>query len=276
MLQGMTAYLAETAGEIRGVFREEREARETGAGSVREILLRQLPGSPAECGWAVMAEGSMGLVTAVDGEIRAETLQLGPVWGVNVQSAVAGLFGPSYRRTVELDRLVMVEIGRDYAQDRLLVFDLFNGFREVAEQIGRAGAIPQDVLTRDYLGNYFREARQAQERLSASAILECEMIAEHLMNRAQEKAGKGGATFLSAALLEQAQIRLENRLHNIFTPDELKCLAWQLGLTKEKPREAESVPEQRQAMLKARVDKLMPALKRQRRRIDDMEDLDGG
>lgn len=276
MLQGMTAYLAETAGEIRGVFREEWEARERGAGSVREILLRQLPGSPAECGWAVMAEGSMGLVTAVDGEIRAETLPLGPVWGVNVQSAVAGLFGPSYRRTVELDRLVMVEIGREYAQDRPLVFDLFNRFREVAEQIGRAGAIPQDVLTRDYLGDYFREARQAQERLSASAILECEMIAEHLMNRSQEKAGKGGATFLSATLLEQAQIRLENRLHNIFTPDELKCLAWQLGLTKEKPREADSVPEQRQAMLKARVDKLMPALKRQRRRINDMENQDGG
>lgn len=164
---------------VLGVFADRAEAAL--AGEPREIAVRQLTGSPETDGCVWQAEGIWGTVTMAAGELRAEHCSVGPSWGANPQSAIAGLCGATCdRRGVELTALRCWPIGQIPAEEpenlaRTWPFDTI---------IHRAmPTLPdlQEALAEDYPALY-RRSLEADEELQAKRGSEAlELLTEKLV-----------------------------------------------------------------------------------------------
>lgn len=105
-------FAAMDGARMLGVYREAAQA-----GQAQEIAVRQLTGSPETEGCIWLAEGVWSTVTMADGVLKAEHCDVGPSWGANPQSAIAGLCGATFnRRGVELTRLQCWPVGQRLAE----------------------------------------------------------------------------------------------------------------------------------------------------------------
>ena len=268
----MTVYLAYQDGRITGVYTAPERAKAAGAEEIRPVEPAHLPGSPEDEAHVLMAQGTAAVMSVTDGAFTTEVFDVGPSWGVNVQSAVAGLFGPGFiRRSVSLDCLTVYAVDRSCEDAPPLVFTGAHRFRRVADLMGECGGVPENVLKTDYLGLYFEDARRMEERLSRHGYREGELICVHLMSLAQQDAAQRGVSHFAASQMERAEVRLLNRLHNTFTPAQLKCLAHLLHLIDEPVPEADAIPEEQHALLLEKVMRFVPKLKRHRQLVEYMD-----
>lgn len=172
-------WAATDGARVLGVYAGPAEAAQ--AGEPREIAVRHLTGSPETDGCVWQAEGIWSTVTMVAGELRAEHCDVGPSWGANPQSAIAGLCGATYdRRGVELTALRCWPIGRVLAGEpenlaRTWPFDTI---------IHRAmPTLPdlQEALAEDYPALYCRSLEVDEERRDKCASEALELLTEKLV-----------------------------------------------------------------------------------------------
>lgn len=265
MKEHKAMYLAEANGRIRGVFSTREAAEETRADNIREIVPVQLDGSPDYSGWVALAEGEWTSVSMTVRGVQSETARLGPVWGVNVQSAVAGLFGPGFdRRNVELTRLLVIRIGRNYGacpppdlkQDDLL--------GSIPWHIENARGLPEEIRRGDYISAWQERIAEQRLRQQKADSPQLALLTEHLMQAACDRApGNGG---FCGTYLSNVERRLEPRILRAFSLWEMRLLTVLLGLAEDpKARRAldsGDVTAARQEELLLQISALTPTVRR--------------
>ena len=222
----MSMWAATDGARVLGVFAGPAEAAQ--AGEPREIAVRHLTGSPETDGCVWQAEGMWSTVTMAAGELRAEHCDVGPSWGVNPQSAIAGLCGATHdRRGVELTALRCWPTGRAQAGEpqnlaRTWPFDTI---------IHRAMPTLPDLLealAEDYPALYRRSLEADGARRDKCASEALELLTEKLVRIGRrhwlDAPSEDGLT------LRRAVRVTERKLCREFTLEELEILCVLLRL----------------------------------------------
>ena len=276
-MKEMTLYAITRAGQVTGVFTTEEAARTCKNAEVSPLTVLQLPGSPELRGWVAAARGKWTSLSMDAQGVQSQTFRPGPCWGVNVQTAVAGIFAPGgdlrrgcIPRNAELTSLRLYELDRDYGAqcpDNLALV-IFAG--QCVSQLRQSGRISGEALGEDLIAlheRYEQGRREKQARMDSGLP---ELLAEHLLAVACARApGKRGfcGTYLTRVARD-----LDSKVARCFTLRELKILG---ALLKRKDGWAErmadidlsdmdltAVPEEEMAELRARLDKLTPPVRR--------------
>lgn len=277
-MQEITLYTCVRNNRVTGVFTTEDTARRcAGAGAeLRAVRAMQMPGSPAARGWAVSARGSWNTLCATAQGVHAQTICAGPCWGMNVQSAIAGLFSPRgdlrmgcVPRPVKLTSLRFYRLDQDDGSEVPENLAQAPFASRCMHDLHQHGAISADALAEDFIAQH-ECARQRHlalhERLDSGLPA---LLAEHMLTVACARArGKRG---FCGAYLSRVARSLDLRIAQRFTLPELQTLCALLKLQAEPPAKQTSVPEEEAALL-ARLEQLTPSVRRTTGRRDAHED----
>lgn len=276
-MKELTMYAITRAGQVTGVFTTEDAARACERAEVTPLTVLQLPGSPELRGWVAAARGKWTSLSMDAQGVQSQTFRPGPCWGVNVQTAVAGIFAPGgdlrrgcIPRNAELTSLRLYELDRDYGAqcpDNLALV-IFAG--QCISQLRQSGEISGEALSEDLIALHEQYEQRLRERQACVDSGLPELLAEHLLAVACARApGKRGfcGTYLARVARD-----LDRKVARCFTLRELKILG---ALLKRKDGWAErladidlsevdltSVCEEERAELWARLDKLTPQVRR--------------
>lgn len=286
-MKELTFYAVTRHGQVTGVFTTEEAARRCDKAEVSPIRVMQMPGSPDERGWVVSTRGKWTSLSMNAQGVQSQTIRVGPCWGVNVQTAIAGLYAPGgdlrkgcLPRRVELSNLRLYQLDRDYGPNGPGPLELMILSQRYMSQLQQSGTLTGESLSEDMIAmyeQYEQDCREKKERLDSGLP---DLLAEHLLAEACRRApGKRGfcGTYLSRVARD-----LDLRIARTFTLRELRILGALLDLKGDEREEPividlsdvdlTAVPEQEKAALLARLDGLIPRVRRTLGRRDDAED----
>jgi len=220
-------YAAIQEGKCLGVYSAKEGAPE--GTELTEITAQCLEGSPESEKYICMAAGSWCATRSENGNISVEEIDIGPVWGCNAQSAIAGLFGQNFvRKGVSVLELYLYEINRDYAEKEIKNLRFTPPFGTLAASISDSCSISPECLTEDFIGDYLEEKRKQREQeekrrstkvsytgSKIAALLEMEKYAD-LNTWQKPRCGRSSDVRRAA---------IENALMNSFSAEELVSLA---------------------------------------------------
>lgn len=263
----MTLYTVARKGQVAGVFTTEEAARACENAEVSRIRAPQLPGSPDGRGWVAAAWGEWTSMRMTAQGVQSQTVPCGPCWGVNVQTAVAGLFAPGGRlcmgyvpRDAALTDMRLYRLDHDYGmccpENRMLT--LFASC--CMGQMRRTGAFSDETLGEDYIALYEREERRRSEMNERIASGLPELLAIHALGDACARA-PGERGFCGTYLSRVAE-GLERRIASHFTLQELRILGALLKLQDDLPVDLAAVPEKERQELRLCLEKLTPCVRR--------------
>ena len=110
-------YAAMRGTDCAGVFSAEEKAADIACDRLVPIECLRLEGSPRSAKYACLSAGTLAILRRAEDGFDADHLDVGPCWGCNVQSAVAGLYGPYLdRKGLALTCLRLYEINREYPE----------------------------------------------------------------------------------------------------------------------------------------------------------------
>lgn len=270
-------YAITRAGQVTGVFATEAAARACDRAEVSPLKVLQLPGSPDLRGWVAAARGKWTSLSMDAQGVQSQTFRPGPCWGVNVQTAVAGVFAPGgdlrrgcIPRNVELTSLRLYELDRDYGARCPENLNLMIFAGQCISQLRQSGEISGEALSEDLIAlheQYEQRLWEKQARMDSGLP---ELLAEHLLAVACARApGKRG--FCGTYLTRMAR-DLDRKVARCFTLRELKILGallkqeegWEDRMAGINLSDVElhAVSGEDQEELLARLDKLTPQVRR--------------
>ena len=253
---------------MTGVFTTETAARLCRNADVCPIDVPQLPGSPELRGWVASARGKWTIVSMTpQGDVQSQTLRPGPCWGVNVQTAIAGLFAPEddarhgcVPRRVELTSLRLYQLDHDYGANcpENLRLERYAGL--CVREMQHSGALSAPTLAADFIAlQAQQEAHRQQRRARIDSGLPL-LLAEHLLATACRRApGKQG---FCGTYLSRVARNLDLRIARSFTLRELQALGAMLHLQEGLPIDPAAIPADEKAALLSRLEALTPAVRR--------------
>lgn len=228
-------YAAMDGSRVLGVYRNEAEAAK--AGELLEIAVRHLNGSPEMAGCVWLAGGVWSTVTMAEGRVMAEHCDVGPAWGTNPQSAIAGLCGATYdRRGVELTVLQCWPIGQAPAEQpenlaREWPFDT------IIHRAMPTRADLEEALAEDYPAHY-RRSHEVNDTLQAKRESEAlELLTDRLVREGMRR--WLAAPTQDALHKRRAERVTERKLCHEFTLQEMEILCVLLKLRGDPEIEAE-------------------------------------
>ena len=214
-------------GKIAGVY-SARENAPDGA-EVTEITPLCLEGSPKAENYVCMATGVWNITNSDGGKFSVEEIEIGPVWGCNAQSAIAGLFGQKFvRKGVIVSSLFLLETNKNYADGELKGLRRTAPFRGLADSVSNNGGIAPEELARDYIGEYLEEKRKQQEleekrRVTKSALTSSRLVS--LVNQEKNNIPTAERRPRCAGMSEPHKRETERLLLKFFSTEELISLA---------------------------------------------------
>lgn len=264
-MKEMTLYAVIRDGLVTGVFTTQEAASRCGNAEVSLIRVPQLPGSPEARGWVIAALGEWTSLSMNAQGVQSETVRVGPCWGVNLQTAVAGLCAPGGNvrmgftpRHVTLTDLRLYRLDQDdglQCPDNLRICAAF-----CLCDLQAHGAFPDEELGEDYIALHEREeqrGRDMKERLDSGLP---DLLAVHVLGVACARApGKRGfcGTYLSRAARD-----LDLRIARCFTLREMEILCEELQLQADLPVDLTEIPAEEKQKLLSRLDRLTPRVRR--------------
>lgn len=210
-------YAAMRGADCAGVFSAKDRAADIACDRLVPVECLRLEGSPAPAQYACLAAGTQAILRRTEDGFDADHLDVGPCWGCNVQSAVAGLYGPYLdRKGLELTCLRLYEIDREYPEPPENLRAEFSFLCCPDEAAFRLSA---EDLAADYIAHYLR---------CIAPPTEAELARQHDADLVADR-------LLALSIREGAQVcgmphrRLHRRMTEAvarsFTPEELHLLA---------------------------------------------------
>lgn len=265
---GRRFYLAVKAEKPVGVFSSQEKAQAAGCDSLTEIEPYLLESSPASEEYLCMVSGCCTLLRRNEEGFSTEVLDVGPLWGLNPQSAAAYL-ARTGGRSVQCDQFCLFRIDQEYAPgkpDSLHRNGIFSGLvQSFAFDELRGG---KDVIV-DYIELYFSNMREAQAAAAKASLPEVGLITDFLMKVACKRAADRGGWICGTPLSKQKEALRHSLLHE-FSTEELGQLAALLKLTE--PPEGFTLPEETAQKLLHRAEKHIPHVMSFGRRLKDCLD----
>lgn len=157
-----TIYAAKRGKAYIGLFSSFEKAMECKCDTLEEIRPIMIEGTPASERYICAAEGVVSTLFRQEDSFKVEYTDLGPVWGVNMQSAIIQLLGNGSRRhNLEITTLRIYEIDKNYSEG--LPDNLAREYGFIADRLSQDDVPTNGVLSRDYIASYFeRERRDAE------------------------------------------------------------------------------------------------------------------
>lgn len=207
-----------------GVFSDEERAAAVTCDEILPIEPAWLAGTPEPCGYACLAAGTWITLERIEGGFEAHYTDVGPCWGVNVQSAIGGLFGqPVTRRNIELSSLQLYEIDRDYSVRP--PENLKHDYRFLCDVFAGKDGPSREELAFDHIERHLRNLRYLEKQGAKYDSLYLEVILDKLSElawrRRPPRCGYEARNFRQ---------RMEKQFARRFTLTELRILTVLWGL----------------------------------------------
>lgn len=210
-----------------GIFSSAENTKDIAFDTIEEITPCFLEGSPAFAGYVCLAEGTWSFLTRNGDAFQTEYHDVGPVWGINMQSAVGGLFGHSFhRKTIQLSVLRIYQVDHDYSEGS--PENLSDRFHFLAHRLTNDRAFSHDVLTADYIAQYFEEKRRAAQTAEIRESKYKQLVLDKLLSMKFEN-----QNIRCARPVVHAEKKLDTILSRLFTLKELQIIAVLWGLEKD-------------------------------------------
>lgn len=166
-LCGRKLYVSVVHGEPAGVFSTHEKARACAHDSVSEIEPYFLEGSPVCEGYVFLAKGSAVMLIQDGAFSSSRHFELGPVWGVNAQSAVAALCSvPEKRKNVLPETFLLFEIDKACSDVASASVRGERPFTFLTNRIYDWDELPEEAIRTDYLAQYLDlQRKEAKRRL---------------------------------------------------------------------------------------------------------------
>lgn len=266
-MKEFTLYAVARSGQVTGVFTTMEAASRCEKAVVSPICVPQLPGSNDMRGYVVSARGKWTSVQMTPQGVHSETFRPGPCWGVNVQTAIAGLFAPGgdlrlgcIPRRMEVTSLRLYRLGHDYGARSPENLALSFGVSDCVCELQQSGALSARTLATDYIALHERNEQRRQEMAARHDSGLPDRLAEHVLAVACARApGKRG--FCGTYLTRLAR-DLDLKIAREFTLRELQTLGAMLNLQEDLPIDPAEIPQAEQAALLARLEALTPPVRR--------------
>lgn len=164
-LTGDKLYFATKSLQTACVFSSDQKALTAGYDSIIEIEPYLLDGSPVCDGYVFCAKGTSIMLCRDGGSPSSQRFSLGPVWGVNPQSAVGALCEAGCKRkNVLTDTLCLFRIDQEYTAAELINLRSLQPFTALTQRIYDWNELPEETRSADYTGRYFELKRETAER----------------------------------------------------------------------------------------------------------------
>lgn len=224
MSQTMKLFAAMRGKECIGVFSQEDRAAVVACDEIVPMEPAWMEGTPAPCGHVCCASGTWITLERIECGLNAEYTDVGPCWGVNVQSAIGGLFGqPVTRRSSELTSVQLYEIDRDYSVR--LPENLKHLYGALCDTFAEDEIPDEKKMTFDYIDLHLQNLRYLEEQGSKYDSLYLACIVDALAEQAW-----GHTRVRCANPVEHYRQRMERRFAHFFTLTELRILTVLWGL----------------------------------------------
>lgn len=224
MCSTMKCFAAMRGQDCIGVFSAEDRVAAVSCDEIVPIDPAWLEGTPAPCGYVCCAAGTWVTLDRMEGGFNTQYTDAGPCWGVNVQSAIGGLFGqPITRRSIELTSVQLYEIDRDYSVR--LPENLKHQFGSLCDTFAEDDVPDGKKMTFDYIDLHLRNLRYLEEQGSKYDSLYLACIVEALTERVWSH-----RRVRCANPVEHYRQRMEHRFAHCFTLPELRILSVLWGL----------------------------------------------
>lgn len=217
-------YAAIRGKDCIGVYSSAEKAAAVICDEIVPIEPARMEGTPAPCGHVCCAAGTWITLERIEGGFEAHYTEVGPCWGVNVQSAIGGLFGqPFTRRNIELSSVQLYEIDRDYSVR--LPENLKHQYGSLCDMFADDDVPDGKKMAFDYIDLHLRNLRYLEEQGSKYDSLYLEVILDKLSElawkRRPPRCGNEARNFRQ---------RMERQFVHRFTLTELRILTVLWGL----------------------------------------------
>lgn len=267
-MKEITLYAAARKGQVTGIFTTPEAACRCRDATVTPIRAPQLPGSPEMQGWVAAARGVCTTMSmSPQGVVQSQILQTGPCWGVNLQTAIAGLFAPGgdlrwgcIPRNVELTSLHLYRLDLDYGKPPEAGMHLDVCVERCVSELRLHGALSTGTLAEDFIAFHIQDMQYRRELRQRLDTLLPERLAEHLLSVACARApGKRG---FCGTYLSRVARGLDVRIARRFTLRELQILGAILKLQENPLIDPAAIPQEERAELLARLEQETPQVRR--------------
>ncbi len=218
-------YLAMKDGQYIGVFSTKEKGAETACDELIEIEPMLLDGSPSSGRYVFRAQVFWSTLTRIDGRFVNEITEEEPAWGMNPQSAAAGL--PKQlqgRKGIEVSSVQLFEVDQEYDRNTLEDWENIALFRSVVRWILADGLCEKYVQT-DYVGRYFEEQRVLQEQYERACSPEMDVLVNRIMHLANQDASGNAVPAICGTHAGRVREYVRNALLREFNMREMQILS---------------------------------------------------
>lgn len=219
-------YAVRNGDSYLGVYSSLDDVRANGFEDYEEIIPDLLEGSPCSDGYVCFVAGTQTMLVRKNDGFDVECYNVGPVWGSNIQSAVARAIEHGYRyKNTASSVLRIYQIGKDYSMKE--PENLADFFAGVTAALVEEKEPSEEVLTTDYIGLYFERKEKDDEyrAIYASKRRYADLIADKIMRDAY-----AGYLIRCSNVLVRQKERIVKGLCHLFSLDELKVVSVLLDL----------------------------------------------
>jgi hypothetical protein len=223
-LSGRIFYFAEKDHLPVGVFSAPEKA--PACDTLTQINPFLLDGSPVCEGYVCMAKGNCVMLLRKEDGFESAHFDLGPSWGINLQSATIGLCGPhNSRKNVLTTELYLFEIDRVYAAEELKSLHPESLFSSLTRRTYDCDSLSDEQIRRDYIGIHLDNLRRDALRAEKESSAELQLLIDRLMSAAYIYLKQSGHTLPEGVLIERVHLRMTHRLITEFSMEEMRQLA---------------------------------------------------